>query len=100
MDGLTTEPNSSWQNISEHSIGNLGVMVQRNMKEFNAPMNQCHWHMKWCKDVHNVLAMEKLKLRTPKDMLTGDTPEMSMLKYHMWEKYVISIQLLKNQRIR
>ena len=51
-------------NMSEHSIGDLGVVVQRNMKEFNVPMNQRHWCMKWCKHVHNVLAMEKIKWRT------------------------------------
>ena len=41
--------------------------------------------MKWCKDVHNVLSMRKLGWRTPKEVLMGNTPDMSMFKFHVWE---------------
>ena len=82
--GLTKEPRSPWKNMSDHSIGDLGVIAQRNMKQFNVPMNQYHWCMKWCKDVHDVLSMEKLKWRTPKEMLIGDTPDTSMFKCRTW----------------
>ena len=41
--------------------------------------------MKWCKDVHDVLSMRKLGWRKHKEVLTGDTHDMSMFKFHVWE---------------
>ena len=80
-----TEPHSPWQNASEHAINDLGVMTIRNMREFNVPLNQYHWCMKWCKDAHNVLNMRKLGWRTPKEVMTEDTPDISMFKFYIWE---------------
>ena len=60
INSTMTEPKSPWQNKAEHSINDLGTMVWTNMREFNAPLYQHHWHMKWCKDSHNALAMRKL----------------------------------------
>ena len=80
-----SEPHSPWQNTSEHDMNDLGTMTTRNMKEFNVPLNHCHWCMKWCKDAHNVLSVRKLGWRTPKEVLTGDAPDMSVFKFQIWE---------------
>ena len=41
--------------------------------------------MKWCKDAHNFLAMDKLKCRR-KEVLAGDAPDVTMFKCHTWWK--------------
>ena len=45
INGLMTELHSPWQNMTEHSINDLGVMIIRCMKEFSIPLNQYHWIM-------------------------------------------------------
>ena len=69
----------------EHSINDLGVMMQCNMKEFNVPLDQYYWCIKWCKNVHNVLAMRKLRWKSLKEVLTGDTPDISMFRFYIWK---------------
>ena len=39
----TTEPHSPWQNASERGIGDLGRMVKRVMKKFDAPLSRHEW---------------------------------------------------------
>ena len=38
-----TEPHHPWQNYSEQGIGELGRMVRRCMRAFNAPLNMHGW---------------------------------------------------------
>ena len=60
INDMMTEPKSPWQNKAEHSINDLGTMVQRNVREFSVHLNQCYWRVKCCAGAHNVLAMIKL----------------------------------------
>ena len=76
------ETHSQWKKASDHSISKLNELAQMCAKKFNAPLNQHHWRMKWCKDAHNFLVMDKLKWRAPNELLTGHTPDMSVLKHH------------------
>ena len=85
VDTKFTEPHSPWQNIAEQGIGDLGRMVKRCMREFNAPYNRHAWCQKWCADVRNHLASRKLDWRTPTERLTGETPDISMFHFHFWE---------------
>ena len=85
VDQLITEPHLPWQNTSEHAMRDLGVMIIRSMKGFNVPLNQCRWCVELCKDVHDVTIMRKLGWRTPKEVLKGDAPEVSMFKFYVWE---------------
>ena len=86
VDTKFTEPHHPWQNRAEHAIGDLGRMVRRCMKEFNAPLSRHHWCQRWCKDVCNVLASRRLGWRTPKEHLTGKTPDLSPFRFHFWQK--------------
>ena len=81
----TTEPHSPWQNASERGIGDLGRMVKRNMKRFGAPLSRHGWCQLHCARIRNHLASRKLKWRTPYEKLTGDTPDISMFRFHFWE---------------
>ena len=81
---LITQPHSPWKNASKHAINNLLVM-QIKMKEFDVPLNQHHWCVEWCKDVCKTLSMRKLGQMTPKEVLIGVVPDVSMFKFHVWE---------------
>lgn len=85
IDTKYTEPHSPWQNIAEQGIGNLGTMVRRCMRVFKVPLSRHAWCQKWCADVRNVLASRKLDWRTPTEILTGDTPDISVFRFHFWE---------------
>ena len=85
VDTKFTEPMHPWQNRAERAIGDLGTMVKRCHRAFNAPLSRHHWCQKWCKDVRNILASRKLKWRTPKEKLTGETPDLSPFRFHFWE---------------
>ena len=85
IDTKYTEPYSPWQNIAEQGIGNLGTMVRRCMRMFNVPLSRHAWCQKWCADVRNILASRKLNWRTPTEILTGNTPDISVFRFHFWE---------------
>ena len=81
-----TEPKHPWQNFSEQGIGDLARMVRRCMRAFNAPLNRHGWCQSWCCRVRNCLASRKLNWRTPTEKLTGDTPDISIFRFHFWEE--------------
>ena len=85
VDTSFTEPHSPWQNFSEQGVGAIGRMVSRCMRRFNVPLDRHHWCQKWCVDVRNHLASRKLKWRTPAEKLTGNTPDISMFRFHFWQ---------------
>ena len=86
VDSKYTEPHSPWQNRAEHAIGDLSVMVRRCMRTFNAPLNRHQWCQRWCVQVRNHLASRKLGWRTATEKLTGNTPDISMFRFHFWEE--------------
>ena len=85
VDSYYTEPHSPWQNLSENGIGDLGTMVKRCLREFDAPLSRHGWCQKWCVDVRNHVSSRKLKWRTPHEVLTGETPDISVFRFHFWE---------------
>ena len=80
-----TEPHSPWQNKAERGIGDLGRMVKRNMERYNVPLSRHGWCQLHCAQVRNHLASRKLNWRTPSEKLHGDTPDISMFRFHFWE---------------
>ena len=61
-------------------------MVKRCMCEFNAPISRHSWCQNWCCDVSNHLASRKLNWRTAKEKLTGETPNISVFRFHFWQE--------------
>ena len=86
IDTTYSEPYSPWQNYSEHGIGDLGRMVSRCMAKFDAPLTRHHWCQQWCCDVRNHLASRKLNWRTPEEKVSGETPDISMFRFHFWQE--------------
>ena len=60
-------------------------MVKRNMEKYNVPLSRHGWCQLHCARVRNHLASRKLNWRTPLEKLTGDTPDISMFRFHFWE---------------
>lgn len=85
VDTSFTEPHSPWQNRAEHGIGDLGTMVKRCMNAFDAPLSRHDWCQRWCADVRNHLASRKLHWRTPTETLNGETPDISVFRFHFWQ---------------
>jgi hypothetical protein len=81
----TTEPHHPWQNPAERKIGALGAMVRNAMREFKVPLSRHDYCQKWCCDVHNVVANRKLGWRSPLELNTGSTPDISKFRFHIWE---------------
>ena len=81
----TTEPHNPQQNPVENEIGLLGNMVTRNMRQFNVPLGKHDWCQKWCCDVHNHVSHRLLNWRTPMEVSTGFTPDISVFRFHIWE---------------
>ena len=61
-------------------------MVQRCMEAFYVPLSQHGWCQLWCCDVRNHLASRKIEWRTPTEILLGDTPDISVFRFHFWEQ--------------
>ena len=80
-----TEPYHPWQNYSEQGIGELNRMVKRCMRMFDAPDSRHGYCQIWCARVRNSLASRKLKWRTPHEKLTGETPDISVFRFHFWQ---------------
>ncbi len=81
----TTEPHHPWQNPAERKIGALGAMVRNAMRTFNVPLTRHDYCQKWCCAVHNVVANRKLGWRSPLERNTGNTPDISKFRFHIWE---------------
>ena len=60
-------------------------MVQVSMHTFGAPLGKHDWCQKWCCDVHNHLAQRSLDWKTPMEVSTGSTPDISVFCFHFWE---------------
>ena len=81
----TTEPFHPWQNLVEKRVGYLGSMIKKIMAEFGAPARVHNWAQKWCCQVHNILALRSKRWRTPMELSTGNTPDISCFRFHFWE---------------
>ncbi|MGH7955291.1 MAG: hypothetical protein ACREOZ_04955 [Gloeomargaritales cyanobacterium] len=55
------------------------------MASTKAPIKKHDWCQKWCCDVHNVTANRTLHWRTPIEVNTGHTSDISMFRFHFWE---------------
>ena len=51
----------------------------------NAPTAKYDWCAKQVKDVHNSTALKSLDWKTPLELSTGETLDISMFNYYFWE---------------
>ncbi|MGH3053473.1 MAG: hypothetical protein ACRDL7_00670, partial [Gaiellaceae bacterium] len=81
----TTEPHQPQQNKAERRIQDLNRMVRVVMRTSKAPLGKHDWCQKWCCDIHNHTSNRKLGWRTPFEVNTGHTPDISMFRFYFWE---------------
>ena len=60
-------------------------MARVALKMDNAPTAKYDWCAKQVKDVHNSTALKSLDWKTPLELSTGETPDISMFNYYFWE---------------
>ena len=81
-----TEPHSPWQNLSENAVNDISLRVKRCHRQLNIPYEQHHWVQKWCVFITNNVATKKLGWRTPMEAATGETPDISMFHFYVWQE--------------
>jgi hypothetical protein len=81
----TTEPHHPHQNPAEPEWGRLSNMVKNCLRQFNAPLSLSHWCMLWCCQVNNHTSRRSLNHKTPEEVSTGRTPDISKFRFHFYE---------------
>jgi hypothetical protein len=81
----TSEPHHPHQNPAEPEWGRLSKMVQNCLRTFNAPVELSNWCLLWCCQVNNHVSRRSLNYRTPEEVSTGRTPDISKFRFHFYE---------------
>eukprot|EP00957_Ditylum_brightwellii_P059285 4500903-Ditylum_brightwellii.AAC.1 len=60
-------------------------MMKKVMQQFHVPLSEHDWSQKWCVYVHNIAASRKLAWKSPLEVRTGHTQDISPCRFHLWE---------------
>jgi hypothetical protein len=85
----TTEPHSPWQNKAESEIGGTKAHHRRLMDRKRVPEELWDFGLEYTADLRNFIARPELDYRTPYEVLTGDTPDISdylNFEFYQWVK--------------
>eukprot|EP00957_Ditylum_brightwellii_P199314 15192920-Ditylum_brightwellii.AAC.1 len=55
------------------------------MRQFHVPLSEHDWAQKWRVDVHNIAASRKLAWKSPLEVSTYYTQDISQFRFHLWE---------------
>ena len=81
----TSEPHNSHKNYAEPEWGRLSKMVQNNLRVFNAPIGLSNWCALYMCQVNNHVSRASLNHKTPEEISTGRTPDISKFRFHFYE---------------
>ncbi|MGH3053835.1 MAG: hypothetical protein ACRDL7_02535, partial [Gaiellaceae bacterium] len=90
IDQKWTEPGSPWQNQAEREIKELKAHFRRIMNRSQCPERLWNFGIKYTSDLRANLSRPPLEGRTPVEVTTGDTPDISELldyEFYQWVKY-------------
>jgi Reverse transcriptase (RNA-dependent DNA polymerase) len=79
-----TVPYSSWQNLAEASIRELKRSVRRAMRRSGSPRKFWNFCGVWCAAIRRLTSMDKLDGRTPTEVVTGTTPDITQYAQFDW----------------
>jgi hypothetical protein len=79
-----TVPHSPWQNLAEASIREFKKNVRRHMRRSNSPRKFWDYCGVWCAAIRRLTSMGKLDNRTPTEVVTGTTPDISQYALFDW----------------
>ena len=98
----TSEPHYQHQNHAEPEWGRLGKMIQNCMRSFDAPGELWNWCAKYCCQINNVTSRKSLNWRTPWEISTGTTPDISKFRFHFYEPlwYFAPVKTPKNNMLK
>ena len=86
----TTEPHSGWQNKAEAEIRELKKQLRRVMHKYRTPEPFWCFALTYVCKIRQVTSRPVLQYRTPVEILTGDTPDVSEyihFDFYSWVKY-------------
>jgi hypothetical protein len=79
-----TVPYSSWQNLAEASIRERKRSIRRAMRHSGSPRKLWNFCGVWWAAVRRLTSMDKLDGRTPTEVITGTTPDISQYAEFDW----------------
>ncbi|MGH3056569.1 MAG: hypothetical protein ACRDL7_16465, partial [Gaiellaceae bacterium] len=98
----TTEPYSPWQNRAEREIKEAKRHANFIMDEANVPRKLWDYPVEYVCDLRNHTARKRLNYRTPIEVATGDTPDIShLLEFNFYEPvyYLNPVSFPESQEI-
>jgi hypothetical protein len=81
----TSEPHHPHQNPAESEWGRLGNMIKNVLRQSRAPIELCHWTAIYCCQINDHLSRRSLKYKTPLEVSTGCTPDISHFRFSFYE---------------
>lgn len=81
----TSEPQHPHQNPAETEIGQLSCMVRQNMQAYRSPLKYNNWCQLYCCQINNTTTRRSLGWRTPLEVHSGRTPDISPFRFHWFE---------------
>ena len=81
----TSEPHHPHQNPAEPEWGRLGNMIKNVLRQSQAPIGLCNWVTLYCCQVNNHTSRRSLNFRTPMEVSTGHTPDISKFRFYFYE---------------
>lgn len=81
----TSEPHHPHQNPSETEWGRLGYMMKNVLRQSNAPIELAHWCAIYCCQINLVTSRRSLGYKTPFEISTGHTPDISKHRFYFYE---------------
>jgi Reverse transcriptase (RNA-dependent DNA polymerase) len=84
MQSKITVPRSPWRNLAEASIRELKKAVRKAMRRSGSPRKLWNLCGTWCAAIRRITAMDKLGGRTPTEVVTGTTPDISQYALFDW----------------
>lgn len=82
---IATVPHNQQQNQAERKIRDAKTRVLLALRKANAPVTFWCYCLQWIVDCLNHTAHKQLDWRTPKELLDGDTPDISMFRFSFFE---------------
>ena len=73
----TSEPHNPHQNPAESEWGRMGIMMKNVLRQSQAPPELWNWVGIHCAQVNNFTSRRSLKNKTPMEISTGNTPDIS-----------------------
>ena len=94
----TSEPHHPHQNPAESEWGRMSNMMKNVLRQSTAPPELWHWVGIHCAQVNNHTSRRSLKNKTPMEVSTGNTPDISKFRFYFYEPIWYYVPSNKNPK--